>query len=277
RERRMMDAAERAMLEATVRDALARATADGDTTVDGVLAELGWLEMLDAEPRDAIDVVFTALGATNATASALDDVVVTAIGLEPRADRAFLLPAFGAFDAPARVDGLATARVATAKELVVVVRTGDELRIGTVPTESVTSTPIHGVDPDAGLNRVHAQASDAFTETIGTETWQRAIAAGRRALAHQIAGACRTMLALACEPAREREQFGRPISRFQAVRHRLADALVAVESIDAAVSAAWDAPNPTTAALAKAVAGRSAKVVATQCQQVLAGIGFTTD
>jgi Acyl-CoA dehydrogenase, C-terminal domain len=273
----MMDAAERALLEATVRDALARATTESDAPVDGVLADLGWLEMLDAEPRDAIDVVFTALGATNATASALDDVVVSALGLEPRSDLALLLPPFGATDAPARVDGLATARVATAKELVGVVRTSDELRIATVPTESVTSTPIHGVDPDAGFNRVHTDASDAFTETIGTETWMRAIAAGRRAVAHQIAGACRTMLALACEHAREREQFGRPIARFQAVRHRLADALVAVESIDAALGAAWDEPNPTTAALAKAVAGRSAKVVATQCQQVLAGIGFTTD
>src|SRR5262245_49697534 len=116
-----MDAAERAMLESTVRDALERAPSDGDTPVDGVLADLGWFEMLDAEPRDAIDVVFTALGASNATASALDDVVVTALGLEPRPDLAFLLPPFGAGDAPARVDGLATARVATAKELAVVV------------------------------------------------------------------------------------------------------------------------------------------------------------
>ena len=32
-----------------------------------------------------------------------------------------------------------------------------------------------------------------------------------------------------------------------------------------------------TAALAKAIAGRTARTVATQCQQVLAGIGFTTE
>ena len=32
-----------------------------------------------------------------------------------------------------------------------------------------------------------------------------------------------------------------------------------------------------TAALAKASAGRTARTVATHCQQVLAGIGFTTD
>ena len=85
------------------------------------------------------------------------------------------------------------------------------------------------------------------------------------------------MLDLACAHAMERVQFGRPIARFQAVRHRLADALVAVESLEAALAAAGDEPNPDPAALAKAVAGRTARIVAAQCQQVLAGIGFTTD
>src|SRR5262249_34203958 len=93
RERRMMDPAERALLETTVRDAVARRANDG-AAIDSVLADLGWLEMLEAEPRDAIDVVFSTLGATNTTASALDDVVVDAIGLEPRSDLAFLLPPF---------------------------------------------------------------------------------------------------------------------------------------------------------------------------------------
>ena len=79
------------------------------------------------------------------------------------------------------------------------------------------------------------------------------------------------MLDLARAHALERVQFGRPIARFQAVRHRLADALVAVEALDAALGAAWDEPNPMTAALAKAIAGRTARTVATHCQQVLAG------
>ena len=36
-------------------------------------------------------------------------------------------------------------------------------------------------------------------------------------------------------------------------------------------------PSPDTAALAKAAAGRTARTVAAHCQQVLAGIGFTTE
>jgi alkylation response protein AidB-like acyl-CoA dehydrogenase len=90
-------------------------------------------------------------------------------------------------------------------------------------------------------------------------------------------GACRTMLALAREHALDRVQFDRPVGSFQAVRHRLAEALVAVEALDATLTAAADEPGRTTAALAKATAGRTARTVARHCQQVLAGIGFTTD
>ena len=68
-----------------------------------------------------------------------------------------------------------------------------------------------------------------------------------------------------------------PISQFQAVRHRLADSLVAIEAADATLNAAWDVGSDLNAAMAKAVAGRSARTVAKHCQQVLAGIGFTTE
>ena len=61
------------------------------------------------------------------------------------------------------------------------------------------------------------------------------------------------------------------------MRHRLADVLVAVESLEAALTAARETPSPETAALAKAIAGRTAHTVARHCQQVLAGIGFTTE
>ena len=74
----MIDAGERAAMEETVRGAIAAAlaTAGEGTDVDAVLAQLGWLEMLHDQPDDAIGIVFGALGATNATASALDDGLV---------------------------------------------------------------------------------------------------------------------------------------------------------------------------------------------------------
>jgi alkylation response protein AidB-like acyl-CoA dehydrogenase len=85
------------------------------------------------------------------------------------------------------------------------------------------------------------------------------------------------MLDLARTHALERMQFGQPIAAFQAVRHRLAEALVAIETAAAMLDAAWLEPTPQTSAMAKAVAGRSARTVAKHCQQVLAGIGFTTE
>jgi hypothetical protein len=283
----MIDASERALLEETVRKAIASAcsTADGsNTAVDAVLAQLEWLEMLDAEPRDAIDIVFSALGHANATATALDDVVVSAIGTAPRADLAVLLPRFAAWEPPGRLDGdhvrargLATARAATAGEMLVVCGSGTELWVAGVSRADVDVSGIHGIDPDAGFRSVRVQGSKGVAKRLETAAWQAAVDLGRRAVAHQIAGACRAMLALARTHAMERVQFGRPIARFQAVRHRLAEALVAVEALEATLAAAGDEPNPDTAALAKAFAGRAVRTVATHCQQVLAGIGFTTE
>lgn len=278
----MIDAADRASMEETVRAALAGA--DGGATIDEVLEKLGWLELLEAEPADAIDVVFSALGATNRTATALDDVVLSALGTKPRSDLAVLLPRFAAWDPPGRIDGevlhargLATARAATAREMLVVGGGASEPWGATIPMAIAEVDVVRGVDPAAGFHAVRVQGKPAVATPIAPAAWQSAVALGRRAVAHQIAGASRAMLALARTHALERVQFGRPIARFQAVRHRLADALVAVEALEASLSAARDDPNPETAALAKAVAGRTAGTVAAHCQQVLAGVGFTTE
>ncbi len=284
----MIDADERALMERTVRGALAEAVASGreGTDVDAVLAKLGWLDLLRDEPDDAIAIVFGALGRTNAVATALDDLLATALGLEPRSDLAVVLPPFGRWEAPGgdaggvRVDGLATVRAAQARELLVVCGAGGALRAVAIPVDAAEVRRVGGIDPDAGLHAIRVRAPvEALggAAPLGPDVWSSAIALGQRAVSHQLEGCCRTMLDLARAHALSRQQFGRPIARFQAVRHRLADALVAVEALEAALGAARDAPGPETAALAKAVAGRSARTVARHAQQVLAGIGFTTE
>jgi Acyl-CoA dehydrogenase, C-terminal domain len=275
-----MDAAERALLD----DAVGAALAVTGASADDQLADLGWLEMLATEPRDAIAAVFGALGATNGAATILDDVVVSALGAEPRPDLAVLLPPFGAWGAPgavadghARAAGLATARVVAASELLVVCAAGSGFRALMVPASAADAPAVTGVDPEAGFRFVRLEHAPAAGEALDATAWESGVALGRRAVAHQMLGACRTMLALARDHAAERVQFGRSIASFQAVRHRLADAFVAVEALDATLGAAGDEPNGLTAALAKATAGRTARTVVTHCQQVLAGIGFTTD
>jgi len=138
---------------------------------------------------------------------------------------------------------------------------------------------VDGVDPWLGLVRIVDRGSPAVQVAARgdavTAAWAESVAAGRRALAHELLGLNRAMLALAVDHARERRQFGQPIGAFQAVKHRLAEAKVALTAAEAAAGEAWADPGPLTALLAKLWAGRAARLTAKQAQQVLGGMGFT--
>lgn len=109
------------------------------------------------------------------------------------------------------------------------------------------------------------------------------LATGRRALGWWLLGTSRAMLALARRHALDRVQFGRHISSFQAIRHRLAETLVAIEGAEATLLAAGDTVQDSAGShalaclLAKAAAGQAALTTARHCQQVLGGIGFTAE
>ena len=275
-----MEADELELLDKSVRHALA----SGDHA-DDELEAMGWPDLLAAEPRDAVSVVFGALGELNAVASALDDVMLDALRVPSTLGGAVVLPVFGGWEPPGagregelEIDGLALARVARRDTIVVPARVGGDVVLATVPTDAVECTPVHGISPALRISRVRAASVRPLTtEALDPAAWDDAVIAGRRALATELVAAGRTMLGLAREHALTREQFGRPIAQFQAVRHRLAEAYVALEAADAAVVSAWDAPGPLTALLAKSLAGRGARVATTHSQQVLAGIGFTTE
>ena len=100
------------------------------------------------------------------------------------------------------------------------------------------------------------------------------LAAGRVALGWWLLGTGRAMLDLARAHALERLQFGRPIASFQAVRHRLAETVVALDGAEATLVAARD---DLGSLLAKAAAGQAALTAARHCQQVLGGMGFTAE
>jgi hypothetical protein len=99
----------------------------------------------------------------------------------------------------------------------------------------------------------------------------------RRAVGWWLVGSSRAMLVLARQHVLDRVQFGRPIAGFQAVRHRLAETLVAIEGAEATLNLPGDDNPDLTALLAKAAAGKAALTAARHCQQVLAGIGFTAE
>jgi alkylation response protein AidB-like acyl-CoA dehydrogenase len=169
------------------------------------------------------------------------------------------------------VRGLATA---VRPSTLVVAHTGDGHVTAVVDTSALETRTVHGVDPRLGLVELHGEVDADDTAPV---EWTHGVAFAQRAVAHELVGASRKALALAREHAIERVQFDQPIARFQAVRHRLAETLVAIETASALLDAAWLDQSPVTSAMAKATAGRSARTAARHCQQVLAGIGFTTD
>ena len=91
---------------------------------------------------------------------------------------------------------------------------------------------------------------------------------GMVALSAELVGVAQRALDMAVEYAKEREQFGRPIGAYQAVSHRLADMLWAVEEARSLTYyAAWVADAepeslPLAASMAKARASDAAASVA---------------
>jgi len=99
--------------------------------------------------------------------------------------------------------------------------------------------------------------------------------------AEQVGGAQRC-LDMAVEYAKVRVQFGKPIGSFQAIKHKCADMLLAVESARSAAyyaAGTLDAGDPDevriAAALAKAHCSTSYTRVAAENIQIHGGIGFT--
>ena len=94
-------------------------------------------------------------------------------------------------------------------------------------------------------------------------------------LAAEQIGAASRCLDLTVEYTKQRVQFGRPIGSFQALKHRMADLYVAVESARAVVGDAIAAPGPASAALARLSASEAFTAVAGEAIQMHGGIAIT--
>jgi hypothetical protein len=273
----MIDAADLELFEQSLRHANEGRTG---SKLDAALVDLGWHDALAVDPHAAISIHFELQGRAGATSSALGHVVASSLGIDE--PMAVVLPALGRWAPPGQrrgdhvvVDGICAFGLAVQDRVLVAAAGGDENVVVVVPASALTVRAVSGLDPDLSVAHVTGEARAAAERASGD--WGAAVDLARLAVAHELTGASRTMLDLARTHALERMQFGQPIAAFQAVRHRLAEALVAIETAAAMLDAAWLEPTPQTAAMAKAVAGRSARTVAKHCQQVLAGIGFTTE
>jgi len=104
---------------------------------------------------------------------------------------------------------------------------------------------------------------------------------GALARAIMMSGALERVLALSIQYATEREQFGRPIGRFQAIQHYIALVAAEVVATKSAVNHAVAAAETPTAefaiAAAKTRAGQAAGVASALAHQVHGAIGFTEE
>jgi hypothetical protein len=288
----MMATDERALLAETLGQ-LAREHDGAELTK--ALTHFGFAELLAASPRVAVAELFTAMGRAGSTSAAIQDVLgqpLADLADHAAAGPAVLLPAVGQAVVGTLHDGTLTLRglllgQRQADVMLAPLSSGGEIAWVRVPDQGPSARRlVAGLDPALALTEITVTpgtaAVPAATVLLAGEEaarrWQAVAAAGRRALGYQIVGAVSQMIELAVRHASERVQFGRPVGSFQAVRHRLADSFVAREGAIAALDLAWDSGDERLAGmLAKSLAGRAARIAATQCQQVLAGIGFTAE
>ncbi len=148
---------------------------------------------------------------------------------------------------------------------IVVATDGEKLR----RWGTFTATPVDTMDPTRPLARLEpGEGSD-----IGTDPGLADIAA--ILVAAEQVGAAARCLDLTVDYAKDRVQFGRPIGSFQALKHRMADLYVAVQSARAVVNEGAAAPSATSAALARFSASEAFSKVAAEAVQIHGGIAIT--
>ena len=132
-----------------------------------------------------------------------------------------------------------------------------------------TATPSVSMDPTRRLAVVEPET----TSVVGADPGLADSAA--ILLAVEQIGAATRCLDLTVAYTKDRVQFGRPIGSFQALKHRMADLYVAVQSARAVVAEAVADPSPTSAALARLAASEAFSAVAAEAVQMHGGIAIT--
>lgn len=177
---------------------------------------------------------------------------------------------------------------ALADELVVVATVDGEPEIFAVDVHA--DAECVDVEAEAVLDATRPMAAITFrgaaarkltdggpVEQLITRNVHRALAV----LSAEQVGSCERVLEIASDYACQREQFGRPIGSFQAVKHQCADMLVNLEWARSASQAALqsfddqDGETSWRASMAKAVCSEALRDAAHANLQIHGGVGFT--
>jgi alkylation response protein AidB-like acyl-CoA dehydrogenase len=195
----------------------------------------------------------------------------------------------------ATVDGARrAARVAPAAQSATISRAsatplsqvGDAPQSATTSCASATSlTQVGDAPQSATTSRAGAIPLSQVGQTVTDDPAVVELALDRGALgtAAVLVGLGQAMLDLTVGYVQERQQFGVPIGSFQAVKHHLADAALALEFARPAVwRAAWSTAHdePTRGrdvSMAKAMASDAAELVGRKALQCHGAIGYTVE
>ncbi|BBX68111.1 acyl-CoA dehydrogenase [Mycolicibacterium psychrotolerans] len=177
------------------------------------------------------------------------------------------------------VSGTASAVLGATADGLLLLPAGDAWVLVDASAPGVTVEPRKATDFSRPLARVvldHAAAVPVALPAARVTDLAATLAAA------EAAGVARWLLQTATEYAKVREQFGKPIGSFQAIKHMCAEMLLrseqaSVAAADAARAAGEsdDAQLSIAAALAASVGIEAAKANAKDCIQVLGGIGIT--
>ncbi|MGX7677735.1 acyl-CoA dehydrogenase [Jatrophihabitans sp. DSM 45814] len=167
------------------------------------------------------------------------------------------------------------------------IKVGNDLAIVEAGQSGVSVSDTVPLDPSLGYGTVTLAGVAVSPDAVIAGGLEPAVLALRVLASAEASGGARATLDIPLAYAKIREQFGRTIGSFQAVKHHLADMLVRLE---VATAVSWDAaraadavsagnaqPDQATlaAAAASVLAATAYQTNAQLCIQIHGGIGFT--
>jgi alkylation response protein AidB-like acyl-CoA dehydrogenase len=181
---------------------------------------------------------------------------------------------------------------ARAEELVVAARLAgsegdDGVALFVVPGSQVESEPMANIDGSRSYATVLVDSVRIGPDRVLGEpgamapVLRRVVQEATAAVAVEMVGTCQAIFDIVLAYVGQREQFGVKVGSFQAVKHKLANMYVALESaratayFAAAAIAEGDERRDAAVAMAKAGAGDCQKLVTQEGIQLLGGIGYT--
>jgi 3-oxochol-4-en-24-oyl-CoA dehydrogenase len=182
-------------------------------------------------------------------------------------------------DATSRASGTVPRALGAVGDGLLLVPAGGKWLLVDAAVEGVTVEPLQATDFSRPLARVVLTSAPATVIDVSADRVENLAAT---VLSAEAAGIARWALDTAVAYAKVREQFGKPIGSFQAIKHLCAEMLcraeqLAVAAADAARAAGDDDDQQLSiaAAIAAGIGIEAVKANVKDCVQVLGGIGIT--